>query len=393
MLVGPRQAGKTTLAQSLVSELFPARYVSLDNPATRAAAEEDPVGFVRDAEPLIVDEVQHVPELLGAIKIEVDRDRRPGRFLLTGSANVLLLPKVSESLAGRMELLTLWPLSQGEIDGNRERFIERLFVGDRPSPGSRAPVEDLVERLLRGGFPEVVGRDAPQDRSAWLDSYVTAMVQRDVRDLASIERLNELPRILKLIAARATGPLDKAGIGREMGIPQTSLQRYVTLLEHLFLIRLIPAWYRNIGQRLLKRPKLLISDSALMASLCDVSGESLASDRDRIGPLLESFVGMELVKQASWSQAGVDILHYRTEKGREIDFLLEDRAGRIAAVEVKAAATLGSRDFGAMRALAERLGEQLVAGVVLYAGEEYLPFGDRLAAWPLSALWAGDAVA
>lgn len=392
MIVGPRQAGKTTLAQSLVSKQFPARYVTLDRPETRDAVAADLSGFVYEAEPLIIDEVQHVPDLLSAIKVEVDRDRRPGRFLLTGSANVLLLPRVSESLAGRMELRTLWPLSQGEIESKREGFVARLFSGERTSYEHGDRVGDLTARLMRGGFPEVVQSGSARDRDAWLDSYVTTLIQRDIRDLSNIERLDEVPRILKLLAARATGPLDKAGIARQTEVPQTTLQRYLTLLHQLFLIQLVPAWYRNIGRRLLKRPKLLIADTALMANLLGLSEQRLESDRDRLGPLLENFVGMELIKQATWSEPKVSVLHYRTEKGHEVDFLLEDRSGRVAAVEVKATATPGRRDFAAMRSLAERLGDQFVAGIVLYTGDAYLPFGDRLAAWPIDALWAGDPV-
>ena len=388
LLVGARQTGKSTLARALASGAHPAEYLTLDDAAVLAAASSDPQGFVAGLRgPVVLDEVQRVPDLLPAIKLAVDRDRRPGRFFLTGSADVLLLPRVSESLAGRMDVHTLWPLSQGEIEGGREVFIERLLAGAGPPPptGTRA---EVIERVLRGGYPPAVARTSVRGRESWFGSYVTAIVQRDVRDLANVQRLADLPRLLTMLASRATGLLNLAEVSRSLGIPQSSLQRYVALLEHVFLVVRIPAWYRNIGQRLVKAPKLLLNDPGLTAHLLGVTAERLRHEPTPAGPLLESFVGMELVKQASWSELRPRLLHHRTSKGVEVDFVLEDSAGRLAGVEVKASVSVAARDFRGLRALADRLGKSLVAGVVLYRGETVVPFSDRLAAWPIETLWA-----
>ena len=388
LLVGARQTGKSTLARALASGAHPAEYLTLDDAAVLAAASTDPQGFVAGLRgPVVLDEVQRVPDLLPAIKLAVDRDRQPGRFFLTGSADVLLLPRVSESLAGRMEVHTLWPLSQGEIEGGREVFIERLFAGAAPPPPTGTRV-DVIERVLRGGYPPAVARTSARGRQSWFGSYVTAIVQRDVRDLANVQRLVDLPRLLAMLASRATGLLNLAEVSRSLGIPQSSLQRYVALLEHVFLVVRIPAWYRNIGQRLVKAQKLLLNDPGLTAHLLGVTAERLRHEPTRTGPLLESFVGMELVKQASWSELKPRLLHHRTSKGVEVDFVLEDPAGRVAGVEVKASVSVAARDFRGLRALADRLGESLVAGVVLYRGETVVPFSDRLAAWPIEMLWA-----
>lgn len=387
LLVGARQTGKSTLAQQLGRDLA-AQYLTLDDAVVLASAAEDPAGLVAGLPgSTVLDEVQRVPELLLAIKAAVDRDRRPGRFLLTGSANVLLLPRIADSLAGRMEIFTLWPLSQGEILGPSERFVDHVF-GDAPIPPvSGESREALVERILAGGYPEVVAAASPARRGRWLRSYVTAVLQRDVRDLAAIERLHDLPRLLALIAARATGLLNVADMARALSLSHTTLTRYLTLLEQVFLTVRLPAWQSNIGARLVKAPKLLLNDSALMAHLTGLTPARLAAEPTLLGPLLENFVGMELVKHASWSGIEPKLFHFRTDKGQEVDFLLEDRAGRVVGIEVKAAATVRQDDLRGLRALEERLGERLVRGVVLYTGDSTVPFSERLVACPLSALW------
>lgn len=386
LLIGARQAGKSTLAQTLVAEGLLASYLTLDDGATLAAATADPDGFVAGVDgPVSIDEVQRAPALLPAIKASVDRDRRAGRFLLTGSANVLLLPQVSESLAGRMETHVLWPFSQGEIDEREERFVARLFGEGRP-PERLEREPSLVERVVRGGFPPAVVR-AGRRRAAWLDAYVDAVIQREVRDLANVDRLATLPRLVALLAARTASLLNVAELSRAAGIPQTTLQRYVTLLEHVFLLVRIPAWHANLGKRLVRSPKLHLVDSGLACRARGVTAERLDSDPTTLGPLLESFVGLELVKQASWADRGVRIHHFRTAAGREVDFVLEDRQGLVTGVEVKASATVGANDFAGLRVLEEALGDHFVRGVVLYRGLVAVPFGERLAAWPIEALW------
>lgn len=389
MLVGPRQSGKSTLAQALVGELDDARYVSLDSGLNLSAAREDPAAFVGgDAQAMVIDEVQRAPDLLLEIKASVDRDRRPGRFVLTGSADVLSLPRVADTLAGRMEVLRLWPLSQGEIEGRHEGFLDALLAGE---PGALAVDADLAGRagLLRrieaGGFPEAVAR-AGTRRSRWFDSYLDTMLQREVRDLANVSGLTELPRLMRLLASRATGLLNYAAVSRDLGMPQTTLKRYLALLETAFLVVSVPAWFRNIGKRLVKSPKLLVSDAGLLAHLLG-GGDALGHS---FGPILENFVLMEIVKQASFGGARPPVFHYRTAEGLEVDAVVESRSGGVCGVEVKAAATLTSRDSRGLRGLAASLGDDFIAGVVLHTGAESVRLSEKIWALPVSALWAPD---
>jgi predicted AAA+ superfamily ATPase len=389
MLVGPRQAGKSTLVQSLADGPHPARYLSLDDLRILDAARRDPVGLIESTDrPLIIDEIQRAPELLLPIKAAIDRDRRPGRFILTGSAQVMLLPRVSESLAGRIEVHTLWPFSQAEIEGVPGRIVELLLdESSRPGPVLASTREDLIERIVRGGFPEAVARDGDR-REEWLDSYLTAIVQRDLRDLANIERLAEVPAVLASLASRVRAPLNKTQVSSSVGIPRTSLDRYLTLLEHVFLLRRLPAWHTNRIKQIAKAPKLLIADSALLTHLLRTDRGRLAQDDSLLGGALECFAGMELTKQLSATSTRASLLHLRTAAGAEVDFVLESADGRLAGIEVKASATVRGEDFKHLTSMRDRIGdERFVRGVVLYAGSERLAFGDRLEAWPLATLW------
>lgn len=387
MVIGPRQSGKSTLVQAAVERVEDSRYVSLDRGLNLAAAREDPAAFVsRSARTLAIDEVQRVPDLLLEIKASVDEDRRPGRFLLTGSADVLALPRVAETLAGRMEVLRLWPLSQGEIEGRRETFLDSLLRGDIETLAASAPSvdrEELSTRIAAGGFPEAVARDGER-RSRWFDSYLDTMLQREVRELANVAGLSELPRLMFLLAARATGLLNYADIARGLGLPQTTLKRYIALLESAFLVLAVPAWFRNIGKRLVKSPKLILTDTGLLAHLL---GGGAAFERS-FGAALENFVLMELVKQASFHRDRPALFHYRTAEGREVDAVIERRGGPVCAVEVKAASTLASRDTAGLRGLAEALGDEFGTGVILHAGSEAVRLAPKIWALPLSALWA-----
>ncbi len=396
LLNGARQTGKTTLARSLVRERPGARYYSFDDAAVLAAAADDPPGFVAAGDgPVVIDEVQKVPELFPAIKLAVDRDRRPGRFLLTGSANVLTLPRISESLAGRIEILTLWPFSQGEIEEVPEGFVDAAFSGAPPrlrddSSGSL----DLRTRVLLGGFPEVLTRAAEDRRRAWFASYVSTILQRDVRDLANIEGLTDMPRLLSLLAARVSGLMNKAEISREAGIAYATLDRYLALLQMTFLIQPLPAWSGNLGKRLTKAPKVNLCDSGLAAHLMGMTADRQARDPSFVGQLVESFVAMELRKQASWSRTPVSLFHFRTAARREVDLMLEDDAGRVVGIEVKASASFGRRDVASLRAVAQDLGDRFHRGLLLYGGDTVMPLGERLHAMPISALWrwtAGNA--
>jgi predicted AAA+ superfamily ATPase len=392
LLNGARQVGKSTLVQSLADGDRP-QYFTLDDATVLAAVTRDPAGFVAGlGGPVILDEVQRAPELFLALKAAVDRDRRPGRFLLTGSANVFVLPRIAESLAGRMEILTLWPLSQGEIEGTVEGFVDALFAKTfappRVEPLHRS---ELFERLIRGGFPEMVDKRSEARRRAWFGSYTTSILQRDVRDLTNIEDLAALPRLLSLLAARAATLLNYSELSRSSGIPASTLKRYFALLEATFLVQTLPAWSTNLSKRLVKSPKLLLNDTGLLASSLGLSVERLEEDSQLAGPLLESFVLQEIRKQASWSRTQPGLFHYRTQTGQEIDLLLEDPSGRVVGVEVKMGGTVQEKDVRVLQDLSETLGPRFVRGVVLYAGERAVPFSEKIFALPVQALWRTSA--
>lgn len=354
-----------------------------------AAATADPGSFVRRERTLVIDEVQRAPELLLAIKAAVDRDRRPGRFLLTGSADVLTLPRVSESLAGRIELLRLWPFAQSEIAGiPYAPFVERLLGGGALS-GDPIAREELLGRVLRGGFPPAVERSDPDRRTAWLRNYLTTLTQRDVREIANIGHTLELPRLLRAIALRSTQPLNKSGIAQTLEMANATIDRYIALLEMLFVVHRVPAWHGNPSRRLVKAPKLLISDSGFAAALIGASQNAVASGTLDVGTLVEGFVGIELVRLAAVDPVNATVHHYRASRGSaEVDFLLETPDGRVAGVEVKAGATVTAADARHLATLRDELGERFTRGVVLYAGDRVVPFGDRVEAVPISALWA-----
>jgi predicted AAA+ superfamily ATPase len=386
LLNGARQTGKTTLVQRIAAGSG-AAYLTMDDAATLNAAMTDPAALVRGHTGLLViDEVQKAPQLLPAIKMAVDARRRPGRFLLTGSANVLALPKVSESLAGRMEVLTLWPLSQGEIYSRHEKFIDALF-SDRPLRVETSSRTDFGKLLTVGGYPEAVQRKAGDRRSSWFASYVTTILQRDVRDIANIEGLVQMPRLLSLLAARSSGLLNISELSRASTLPHTTLQRYLALLELTHLLQLLPAWSTNRSKRLVKSPKVHLIDSGLAAHLALHDRGELSRSDPLFGGLLETWVVAELKKLASWSNQQTKLYHFRTAAGREVDVVLEGTAGRVVGVEVKATASINGGDFAGLRALAEEAGKNFVRGVLLYGGDAVLPFGDGFYAVPISSIW------
>ncbi len=391
LLHGARQTGKTTLARAVAAGPHPAAYVTLDDPVQLAAARADAAAFLAGMPGAVVlDEVQRAPGLFLAIKAEVDRQRRPGRFLLTGSANIFLIPQISEFLAGRMEVLTLWPFAEAEMIGTTTGFLDALFAPSPPRAGS--PPDDLPSRLLRGGYPPAVERRDPERRRAWFGSYLLTLLERDVRDMANIESLTSLPRILTLIAARTAGLVNFAELARSLAIPQTTLKRYFALLEATFLVQLVPAWSVNLGKRLIKAPKLFLNDTGLAAYLLNLDAERLATETAVRGALVENFVAMELRKQAGWSRQGVRLFHFRTAAGQEVDFVIENAAGIVAGIEVKASATVTARDFSGLQVLAETAGARFHRGVVLYTGTAAAAFGPRFYALPLSALWESQEV-
>lgn len=389
MLNGARQTGKSTLAKSLISEKHIGRYVTLDDASSLAAAKHDPTGFISGlGESTVIDEIQRAPELFLAIKADVDRNRKPGRYLLTGSANVLLLPRLSESLAGRMEIFTLWPLSQGELGGVRERFIDFIFSENLPysAPIAADTETTVIERAIKGGYPEAAARGSESRRRAWFGSYITTILQRDVRDIANIDGLTAMPRLLSMLATRSTSLLNYSELSRTTGLPQSTLKRYMTLFETIFLIDHLPAWYSNLGKRLVKTSKLVMNDTGLLATLLGVNAARL-ENTPLCGALIENFVIMEIKKQMSWSDTKPAMLHYRTQAGQEVDVVLEDNAGRIVGIEIKSAKSVGGQDFRGLQSLAVASGNSFLRGIVLYGGSEILSFGSNLLAMPIDSLW------
>ncbi len=362
--------------------------MTFDDLTVRAAAQADPGGFLAGyAGPLILDEVQHVPELLSQIKIRVDADRRAGMYVLTGSANVLLLPKISESLAGRSEHFTLWPLSQGELGGTREGFIDALFRDRLVPVHERSDIRrDVLRRALRGGFPEIIGRAGSDRRSAWFHAYTTTILQRDVRDLTEIDRPRELTRILAVVAARVGSPLNALEVSRTLRLPHMTLRRYMTLLERLYFVHPVPGWSGGQSARVTQHAKVYIPDSGLLAHLMGVEFARLEADPTLAGSVLENFAIGEIERQRAWNRTAVTVYHYRTATG-EVDAVLERADGTVVGVEVKAASSVDARDFSGLRALAARAAKKFHRGVVLYTGARTVPFGKDLHAMPISALW------
>ncbi len=388
---------------------------TLDLTTTRAAAESDPVQFVESAgaRMMVIDEVQKLPELFPALKVVVDRNPQPGRFLLTGSASVLALPRLADSLAGRMRVLTLWPLSRREIHVSRSRatsatavtFVDRLFsgqwneVGTRPDDsdppahvtwlraGEREPI-DVRSVAIQGGYPERIDRTDPGLNRGWYQSYLTTILERDVRDLAEIRAPIDLLRLLTMVATRSGSLLNNSDLSRSLGLVDTTLKRYLALLEKVFLIARLPAWTTSLDQRLVKSPKVYITDSGLFAHLLEIDRERLNRDPTLSGPLVETFVFTELTRQLGVSRTQASIRHFRTADRREVDFVLERAAGQIVGVEVKAAATVTRGDFKGLDALRSVAGERFTCGIVLHTGTEFVPFGPAMWAVPIQAMWS-----
>lgn len=383
---GPRQCGKTTLVRR-ICEPEGYTYFSFDDPAILSAASSDPNGFIADLpERVILDEVQRVPSLFSSIKLSVDRERRAGRFVLTGSANVLLLPTLSDSLAGRMETVRLHPLSQGEVAGRDAWFPAALFSGMRAGGSYHRLGPLLAERIVAGGYPAALARSSATRRAAWYRDYIDALVQRDVRELSRIRSLDVLPSLLSAIAGQTARLLNVSGLAAPFSVSRVTIGEYVTLLERLFLVDVVPPWHSNRLSRLVKTPKAHMGDSGVACALLGLDAATLYADRETYGQLVETFVYQEIRRQASGVDLPLRAHHFRDKDGLEVDLVIE-RAGReVAGVEVKAASTVTEKDFRGLRKLREAAGKRFRAGVVLYDGEAAVSFGDGLFAIPISAL-------
>ena len=384
---GPRQCGKTTLVRQ-VGDAEGFDYLSFDDDVLLASAQEDPVSFVADLpERAVLDEVQRAPWLFTSLKSEIDRNRRPGRFILTGSANVLLVPRLSDSLAGRMEILRLHPLAQVELEGKAPNFLNALFSRNFTLGRWKRLGRVLAERIAAGGYPAALARPSPRRRAVWYRDYIETIVQRDVRDITRISSLDALPRLLGLAAGQTARLINVADLASPFQLSRPTIRDYITLLERVFLLEELQPWHTNRLSRLIKTAKLHVGDTGLACALLGLDGAALAGDRTLLGQMLETFVFQELRRQASFQEDLFSFYHFRDKDGAEIDIVLERGGRQIAGVEVKAAATVTAADFRGLRKLREAVGDRFTSGIVLYDGETTAPFGDGLYAVPIRRLW------
>lgn len=384
---GARQAGKSTLTRLATADRAGTVVRLLDDPATIRAADDDPTGFVDHDTLMVIDEIQLAPELLRPIKVRVDLDPTPGQFLLTGSSRVLALRTLPDALPGRMEVIELWPFSQGEIDGEPDRFVDAAFQhGPALDHTSTLRRRDYLDRIVIGGFPEAVRR-APRRRAAFFDSYLSTLVERDVLELANIQRHGDVLKLLGLLAGRAGGLLVPSTLASQSGISRSTLNRYLELLSSVFLIKRVPAWSSGLTQRAVGTPKLAFVDTGIASNLIGQDAVRLGEPGGAAGPMMENFVVMELARQLTWSATRARLYHYRTKDKLEVDAVLETPDGRVVGVEVKAGGTVRTEDLSGLRNLANLLGDRFVAGFVLYTGQQTLPFGEKIRALPVDALW------
>ena len=385
MVNGPRQCGKTTLVRQFAGKNR--TYITLDDDTALEAIRNDPTGFVRGLDEVIIDEVQRAPDLLRAIKKSVDADRRPGRFLLTGSANLLTLPQVAESLAGRMEIITLLPLARSEILGNTPTFLENALAGKLIKPIELVLGDDLVRTVLVGGYPEMLRRKDQKRRRAWARDYVKAIVERDIRDIADLNKLAQMPRLLQVLAHHSGQLTNFSQLGGQIGLDDKTARKYVAILEKLFLVFRVEPWFRNQLKRLVKTPKLHFIDSGLLAVAVGATDERILKDRSMLGALLETYLFSEILKQASWLDEPCTLHFYRDKDQDEVDIVVESESGAIVGLEIKAAATVTAGDFRGLQKLSEVSSHNFKLGLVLYDSENTIPFGDRMFAAPISCLW------
>ena len=421
LIHGPRQCGKTTLAQfvyapaslkwgdnfltwgenrlswGMSQQRRDYTYISFDDPVARDSAQADPMGFVADLpERVILDEIQRVPKLFTALKLEVDRRRTPGRFILIGSTNVLLIPTLSDSLAGRLQIVPLHPLAQRELgvrsgsvfaSHTRPGFLDALFGNGFEIRQTRRLGKQLIERIVAGGFPAALARPTARRQANWYRNYVEAQVQRDVRDMARIRMLDVLPRLLRAAASQTARLFNLTDLASPFQLSRPTIGDYIELLERLFLLKQLPPWHSNRLSRLVKTPKLHVGDTGLASALLGTDSAALAADRALLGQLLETFVFQELQRQSSWHDSPTAFFHFRDKDSVEVDIVIEREARAVAGVEVKTAATVTPADFRGLRKLAKAAGERFAGGVVLYDGETGTRFGDGLYAVPIRRLW------
>jgi len=389
LIHGSRQCGKTTLAQAAGRKLG-YHYISFDDDTQRQAAQTDPIGFIQNLpEFVILDEIQHVPELFSTIKASVDNNRKPGRFILTGSANVLLLPKLADSLAGRMEIIHLRPLAHAELANQKPNFLQQLFSANFGPAINQSQYQHLGKKLATiiatGGYPAAIARNSEKRRSNWYRNYITTIVQRDMRDISRIHNLNILPRLLTLAAGQTARLFVAANLAAPFAISRPTIREYLALLEQVFLIEQLQPWHSNRLSRLIKTPKLHLADAGLACALLGINSLTLWQDKALLGQLLETFIYQELRKHADWHENNLNFYHFRNKDKVEVDIIIE-QGRQLAGIEIKAAATVTKNDFKGLNKLKDTCGKQFAAGVVFYDGNCIVPFGEKLFAVPISLL-------
>jgi len=388
LISGPRQSGKTTLAMDIASDDIP--FLTLDDATVLQSAINDPVGFIRGLDRAVVDEIQRAPKLLLSIKNAVDEQTAPGRFLLTGSANLMTIPTVADSLAGRMEIARLLPLSQAELLSKKSDFIDKAFAAKKPSADHLIVGDELINAVLSGGYPQALDRKKWARKQDWYHNYLDAIVQRDVRDVAQIEQLTHMPKLLSVLAEHSGQLINYTSIGSAMGLNHVTTRKYVSVFENIYLVHSLQPWFNNRLKRLIKSPKLHFFDAGLLAAMRDVSPDVVSRNKTSFGPILETFVFGELQKIATWNEQRCTFSHFRDKDKNEVDIVLENRRGEVVGIEVKSSATVSPDDFSGMRKLADVCGEKFVQGLVLYDHDQVVPFADNMFAAPLSCLWSAS---
>ncbi len=390
-VAGARQVGKTTLVGEITGAggSYPMTAYTLDDRATLDAALADPAGFVAGlAGSAFIDEIHRAPDLLLELKKAVDADTTPGRFLITGSANILANKRVMDALPGRIDRLDLWPLSRSEIEGGQLNLVDELLAGRAPQVmGAPVGPDAYAGYVAEGGYPEARLRPAGRVRNRWFRDYIAGAVERDIRELADLRRAEDVGQLLRLVASQSANLLSYRKIGDQLQMDHETVKAYVVLLEQMFLVRRLPGWRPGLGAREIAKPKAYICDPGLLTYLLGADEARIRRDDQVKGKACETFVCAELLKHASWAEQEVRLFHYQRER-EDVDFIIENRAGEIAAIEVKAAATLSQRDWRWLEQLRDARGESFKAGVIVHSGPQTIPLGDRLWAVPYAALWA-----
>lgn len=387
LIMGARQTGKTTLVEFIANNKN-YNYITFDDELTLSNAIRDPSGWLMSLQkPLIIDEVQRVPEMFLSIKRDVDQNRIPGRYILTGSANPLLLPRLGDSLAGRMGIVNMYPFSFAEIFQSKEKFIENIFLEEMPNQiFQKLDVLQFFKKLLFGGFPPVQGFGDLEDVKRWIRSYLQTIMQRDLKNLSNIEAIYEMPRLFKLLATRSSMLLNVADISRTLGMINVTISRYLYLLETLFFINLLPAWFSNRGKRIIKSPKVHLCDTAILANLLEVDENRIQNDPTLCGQFLETFVFSELIKQKSWSKIKIDIFHFR-HTNREVDFVLEKNDGTLIGIEVKCTRKIKDDDLKGLKFLKKIAKNKFKKGIILHFADRIENVEDNIFSMPIQALW------